>query len=57
MNVYPYAFKAFAVEKLTRADSTTRRPLVTQGFLRNVGRSDNNPHGFLIEHWQVISNQ
>jgi len=25
--------------------------------LRNVSRSDNNPHGFLIERWATIANK
>jgi len=56
MNQYPIAFKCFATEKLTRTSSTTTRNLVTQGYLRNVSRSDNNPHGFLIEKWQILEN-
>jgi hypothetical protein len=33
------------------------RNLITEGFLRNVARSDNNPHGFLIEKWTTIENK
>jgi conjugative transposon TraK protein len=54
---YPYYFKCFATEKLIRATSTTSRNLVTQGYLREVSRSDNNPHGFLIEQWETLENQ
>jgi conjugative transposon TraK protein len=57
MNVYPYAFKCYATEKLVRSTSTTTRGLVTQGYVRNVARSDNNPHGFLIEHWETLENR
>jgi conjugative transposon TraK protein len=57
MNVYPYAFKCYATEKLIRTTSTTTRNLVTQGYLRNVSRSDNNPHGFLIERWETLENK
>ena len=57
MKVYPYAFKCFATEKLIRTTSTTTRNLVTQGYLRNVSRSDNNPHGFLIEQWETLENR
>ena len=57
MNSYPYAFKCYATEKLIRATSTTSRSLVTQGYLRNVSRSDNNPHGFLIERWETLENK
>ena len=57
MKVYPYAFKCFATEKLIRTTSTTTRNLITQGYLRNVSRSDNNPHGFLIEQWETLENK
>jgi conjugative transposon TraK protein len=57
MDTYPYAFKCFATEKLIRATSTINKLLVTQGYLRNVSRSDNNPHGFLIERWETLANR
>lgn len=57
MNSYPYGFTCFATEKLVRSTSTTMRSLVTQGFARNVSRSDNNPHGFLIERWETVKNR
>ncbi|WPV02153.1 conjugative transposon protein TraK [Mucilaginibacter sp. cycad4] len=57
MNQYPYGFTCYATEKLVRSTSTTTRSLVTQGFLRNVSRSDNNPHGFLIERWETLENK
>lgn len=57
VNVYPYYFKCFAKEKITRPSSLTTRSLITEGFLRNVSRSDNNPHGFLIEKWATIENK
>jgi conjugative transposon TraK protein len=57
MNQYPYYFKCFAIQKLTRATSTVHKLLITQGYLRNVSRSDNNPHGFLIEKWETLANR
>lgn len=57
LDEYPYRFKCFASQKLARATSTVLRKLVTQGFLRNVSRSDNNPHGFLIQRWETLLNQ
>ncbi|MBC6112497.1 conjugative transposon protein TraK [Pedobacter fastidiosus] len=56
LNVYPYYFKCFATQKLIRSSSTVMRRLVTQGFLRDVTRSDNNPHGFLIQQWETLEN-
>jgi conjugative transposon TraK protein len=56
MNQYPFYFKCFATEKLVRTSSVVTRSLVTQGYLRDVSRSDNNPHGFLIEKWETLEN-
>lgn len=53
----PYYFRCFATQQLIRSSSTTNRSLITEGYLRNVSRSDNNSHGFLIEKWKIISNQ
>ena len=57
LDQYPYFFKCFASQKLIRASSTTSRNLITEGFIRNVSRSDNNPHGFLIENWKTVNNR
>ncbi|HVW96791.1 MAG TPA: conjugative transposon protein TraK [Mucilaginibacter sp.] len=56
MNQYPYAFYCYAREKMIRSTSIVTRSLITEGFLRNVSRSDNNPHGFLIERWNILTN-
>ncbi|RKE47180.1 conjugative transposon protein TraK [Sphingobacterium detergens] len=55
-NVSPYAFRFYGKQEITRPSSVTIRSLVTEGQLRNVRRSDNNAHGFLIEKWITISN-
>jgi conjugative transposon TraK protein len=57
LNQYPHRFRCFATQHLIRATSTVSRLLITEGFLRNVSRSDNNPHGFLIERWTTIENR
>ena len=56
LDEYPYPFKCYATQRLIRATSTLRRKLITSGTLRNVARSDNNPHGFLIQRWQTLDN-
>ena len=53
----PFHFKCYATQQLVRSTSTLVRKLVTQGALRNVSRSDNNPHGFLIQRWETVLNQ
>jgi conjugative transposon TraK protein len=55
--VEPYAFRCYAVIKITRPTSIVTRSLVTQGYLRNVSRSDHNSHGFLIERWETLENR
>ncbi|TKC00045.1 conjugative transposon protein TraK [Pedobacter cryotolerans] len=56
INQYPFYFKCYATQRLIRSSSTATRKLVTQGFIRNVSRSDNNPHGFLIQRWETLEN-
>ncbi|MDT3404276.1 conjugative transposon protein TraK [Mucilaginibacter terrae] len=57
LNQHPYYFKCYARERLIRSSSTVNRLLVTQGYLRDVARSDNNPHGFLIQRWETLVNK
>ena len=57
INKYPYHFRCYATLSIIRTTSTVSRNLITEGFLRNVSRSDNNPHGFLIERWATIENK
>jgi conjugative transposon TraK protein len=54
---YPYYFKCFATQKIIRPTTVVERSLITEGYLRNVSRSDNNPHGFLIEKWNTLENK
>ncbi len=56
-NVYPYYFRCYAKQDIIRTTSIVHRSLITEGNLRNVSRSDNNPHGFLIEKWNTIDNK
>ena len=53
----PYYFHCYGTIKIIRPNSIVTRNLITQGFLRNVSRSDNNPHGFLIERWETLENK
>lgn len=57
LDQYPYHFKCFAIQHLSRSTSKVDRSLITEGFLRNVSRSENNSHGFLIERWKTIENK
>ncbi|WP_276481027.1 conjugative transposon protein TraK [Paraflavitalea pollutisoli] len=54
---YPYRFRYMGSQRIIRSSSIVTRSLVTEGYLRNMGRSDNNPHGFQIERWTVLENK
>ncbi|CAN5389752.1 conjugative transposon protein TraK [soil metagenome] len=54
---YPYYFRCYATQQIIRTTSIVYRSLLTEGYLRNVSRSDNNSHGFLIEKWNTIENR
>ena len=54
---YPYQFRCYATQSILRPTSSIKRTLVTEGNLRNVSRSDNNPHGLLIERFNTIENK
>ena len=56
-NSYPFYWRCYGTERITRATSIVIRNLITEGYLREVSRSDNNPHGFLIERWNTIENK
>lgn len=53
---YPYYFRYKGQQKIIRPTTIVTRSLVTEGYLRNVSRSDNNSHGFLIERWRTLEN-
>jgi len=55
--VAPYYFRYYGKQKIIRPNSIVTRILITEGFLRNVARSDHNPHGFLIERWATLENK
>jgi conjugative transposon TraK protein len=53
---YPFYFRFKGEQKIIRPTTIVTRSLVTEGYLRNVARSENNPHGFLIEKWKTLEN-
>lgn len=54
---YPYRFCFFGKQRIVRKSNITLRSLQTTGQLRNTSRTDNNPHGFLIENWLIADNK
>lgn len=57
LNQIPYYFKCYATQKITRTTSVLTRNLISDGYLRDVARSENNSHGFLIERWNILENK
>ncbi|MDR0414025.1 MAG: conjugative transposon protein TraK [Prevotellaceae bacterium] len=54
---YPYSVVTYARQVIVRPSTTTIRHLVTTCELSNAVRSDNNPHGFIIERFNVKNNE
>ena len=52
----PYKFRAKGREMLIRETTVTIRNLVVEGYLIDVARTDNNPHGFQIERFLPVDN-
>jgi conjugative transposon TraK protein len=58
IDVYPYSFTTYATQSLIRASSTAVRKLVTRGQIRDLKtQTDDNPHGFLIQRWEILENR
>lgn len=50
-------FRYYGKLKIDRRSSTVLRSLVTEGYLKDIPRSDNNPHGVLITGWKTLENK
>ena len=50
-------FRYYGKLKIDRRSSTVSRSLVTEGYLKDIPRSDNNPHGVLIVNWKTLENK
>ena len=56
-DVYPYYMMTYAKQMIIRASNVTERSLVTRCNLINSVRSDNNPHGFTMERFEILENR
>lgn len=56
-NVYPYTAVTYARQMIIRQSNITERSLVTRCNLINSVRSDNNPHGFTMEAFEILENK
>ncbi|MGJ7025650.1 conjugative transposon protein TraK [Petrimonas sulfuriphila] len=54
---YPYLVATYARQMIIRESSVTERSLITRCRLLNSVRSDNNPHGFTIEAFEITENK
>ncbi|MCK7559427.1 conjugative transposon protein TraK [Chitinophaga sedimenti] len=54
---YPYYWRFYGKQRIIRSSATLLRSIVTEGYLRQTQRTENNPHGFLIERWSTIENE
>lgn len=50
-------FRYYGKLKIDRRSSTVVRSLVTEGYLKDIPRSDHNPHGVLIVNWKTLENK
>jgi conjugative transposon TraK protein len=53
---YPYKAYTYGKTSIIRSSSIMYRNLETECQLLNSTRTENNPHGFMIEKWKVIDN-
>ena len=54
---YPYKVVTYARQLIIRESNITERSLVTRCNLINAVRSDNNPHGFIMENYEIVENR
>ncbi|MDR1172003.1 MAG: conjugative transposon protein TraK [Bacteroidales bacterium] len=56
-DAYPYRAVTYARQLIIRESNITERSLVTRCSLINSVRSDNNPHGFTMEAFEIVENR
>jgi len=57
LDVPKHYFRYYGKLKIDRRSSTVIRSLITEGYLKDIPRSDNNPHGALITNWKTLENK
>jgi conjugative transposon TraK protein len=56
-DAYPYRIVTYARQLIIRESNITERSLITRCGLINSVRSDNNPHGFTMEAFEIVENR
>ena len=54
---YPYKATSYGKLIIIRESNVTERSLITQCDLLNSVRSDNNPHGFILQSFEILENK
>lgn len=57
MNVYPHAVSTYARIYVLRESNITEYEFESTGRLVDVGRTDSNPHGLMLERFAVVRNE
>lgn len=57
LDMAKHYFRYYGKLKIDRRSSTVIRSLITEGYLKDIPRSDNNPHGVLITGWKTLENK
>lgn len=50
-------FRYYGKVRIDRRSTTVLRSLVTEGYLKDIPRSENNPHGIIIMNWKTLENK
>ena len=50
-------FTYYGTQLIKRRTRDLKRSMVTTGYIENVPRSQNNPHGLMITNWRTIENK
>ena len=50
-------FVYFGKQRIERRSATITRSLITEGYLMDIPRSDDNSHGVLITNWKTLENK
>jgi len=56
-DVYPYQVSTYARQIIIRESNLTERSLITTCQLLNTSRSEDNPHGFFMENFDIKENK
>lgn len=56
LNQETLKFTYYGTQTINRKTSLIVRKLITEGYVEDVPRSPNNPHGVMIKNWRTIDN-